>query len=102
MQFVIIAYDGKDEDALARRMAVRQKHLENIVKVKETGHVKSAGGILDDNGKMIGSFLVMEFESREKLDAYLETEPYITGNVWQDIKIEPCNVVIMNDEIVGK
>lgn len=102
MQFVIIAYDGKDEDALARRMAVRQKHLENIVKVKETGHVKSAGGILDNNGKMIGSFLVMEFESREKLDDYLETEPYITGNVWQDIKIEPCNVVIMNDEIVGK
>ena len=25
MQFIIIAYDGKDKDALARRMAVRQE-----------------------------------------------------------------------------
>ena len=50
---------------------------------------------------MISSFQVMEFDSREKLDAYLKSEPYITGNVWQDVKIESCNVVIMNDEVVG-
>lgn len=102
MQFLITAYDGKDEGALDRRMAVRPKHIENMGKVKESGHVKSAGGILDDNGKMIGSFLVLEFDSRDKLDAYLETEPYISENVWQDVKVEPCNVVIMNDEVVGK
>lgn len=30
-----------------------------------------AGGMLDDDGKMIGSLLVMEFENREQLDEYL-------------------------------
>ncbi len=102
MQFVITAYDGKDPGALERRMAVRQNHLENILKVKETGSVLCAGGILDEAGRMIGSVLVMDFPTREALDAYLAGEPYITGKVWQEIKIEPCNVVIMKDEKVGK
>ena len=28
MQFLVIAYDGTDDLALARRLAVREKHLE--------------------------------------------------------------------------
>ncbi|MBQ9662829.1 MAG: hypothetical protein IJV40_06730 [Oscillospiraceae bacterium] len=102
MQFMIIAYDGKDQDALARRMSVRPRHLENITSVKERGRVICAGGITDSTGSPVGSFLIMEFDTREMLDEYLASEPYVTGNVWKDIKIETCNVVIMNDEIVGK
>ena len=33
-----------------------------------------AGGMLDDDGKMIGSLLVMEFENREQLDGLTSTE----------------------------
>lgn len=102
MQFIIKAYDGTDEGALARRMQARPAHLENIQKVKANGRVVCAGGLLDDNGKMIGSFLVMEFENRQMLDAYLETEPYVCCNVWQNITVERCNAVIMNDELVNK
>jgi len=94
MQFIITAYDGTDPDALTRRMSVRPRHLEGIARVKEEGHVICAGGILDDEGQMKGSFLIMEYASREELDNYLEKEPYVTGNVWQDIRIESCNVVI--------
>ena len=39
MQFIIFAYDGKDEDALSRRMKVRPQHLENMEKLKAEGHV---------------------------------------------------------------
>lgn len=102
MQFLITAYDGKDEGALARRMAVRGDHLQNIQKVKEKGSVRSAGGILNEAGQPIGSFLAMEFATRELLDEYLATEPYVLHNVWQDIQVVPCNVVILNDEMVGK
>ena len=28
------------------------------------------------------------------LDAYLAEEPYVTGDVWRDIVVETCNVVI--------
>ena len=34
------------------------------------------------------------FDSEDELNKYLETEPYMTGDVWKDITIEDCNVVI--------
>lgn len=101
MQFIIKAYDAKDDQALERRMNARAEHLANIRRVKETGSVICAGGITEA-GKPIGSFLVMEFETRALLDAYLASEPYIRSNVWQDITVDTCSVVIMNDEMVGK
>lgn len=102
MQYIIKAYDAKDEHALERRMNARPDHLANIKKVKETGSVVCADGITDETGKPIGSFLVMDFATRALLDAYLASEPYIRCKVWQDITVDTCNVVIMNDEMVGK
>lgn len=102
MQFIIYAYDATDEGALDRRLAIRPEHLANMEKVKEKGHVICAGGLLNADKKMIGSFLVLEFETRKLFDEYLESEPYIKNNVWEEIKIETCNVVIVNDEKVGK
>lgn len=102
MQFIVYAYDATDEKALERRMAVRPDHLENIKKVKEKGSVICAGGLTNDDGKVIGSFLVMEFANKELFIEYLESEPYIKHGVWDEVKINTCNVVIMNDEKVGK
>jgi len=98
MQFLITAYDG--ENMLEHRMEVRSRHLENIAKVN--GRVICAGGLLDDEGKMKGSALVMEFASRELLDEYLATEPYITEKVWERVEVENMNVVILEGEKVGK
>lgn len=99
MQFMITAYDGTDSEAMERRMKARPLHLANITKVKD-GKVVCAGGILNEEGAMTGSFLIMDFPSREAFDAYLSTEPYNTGGVWQEIKVETCHVAIMNDEPV--
>ena len=98
MQVIIRAYDG--ENTLEKRMAVRLRHLENMAKVK--GRVICAGGLLDEEGKMKGSALVMEFESKDLLDEYLDSEPYITEHVWEKVIVEPMNVVILNGEKVGK
>ena len=98
MQFIIRAYDGKD--MLDRRMEVRPRHLENMGRVN--GKVICAGGLLDDTGKMKGSVLVMEFENRAGLDAYLASEPYIAEHVWERVEVESMNVVIVNGEKVGK
>ncbi len=38
--------------------------------------------------------MIMDFDSRQQLDEYLKTEPYMTNNVWQQVTIETCNVVI--------
>jgi len=98
MQFIIKAYDGKN--MLERRMAVRARHLENMASVK--GMVICAGGLLDEDGKMKGSALIMDFESRDLLEEYLRTEPYIIEHVWEKVEVEPMNVVIVNGEKVGK
>lgn len=98
MQFVVNAHDGKN--MLEKRMEVRPRHLENMTRNKE--HVVCAGGILDEAGKPIGSVLVLDFESRDQLDAYLAGEPYIIEKVWEDVRVEPLNVVIVKGEKVGK
>ena len=90
MQYIIKAYDG--EGMLDKRMAIRPRHLEGIERIKE--HVICAGGLLDDEGKMKGSVLIMEYENREQLDEYLANEPYVQENVWQKIEVERMNVVI--------
>ena len=96
MQFLIRAYDG--EGKLDRRMEVRPRHLEGMKKLSE--HIISAGGLLDDDGKMKGSALIIDFGSRKELDDYIANEPYVVENVWEKVEIEPINVVIANS--VGK
>ncbi|MBQ0000427.1 MAG: hypothetical protein KBT01_02660 [Clostridiales bacterium] len=102
MKFFITAYDGTDEHALDRRMSVRPDHLAGMNALMEKKQVVCAGGITSEEGKMIGSFLIMDFESREKLDEYLKNEPYVLHNVWQNIKVEHCNPVIVDNAIAGK
>ena len=97
MQYIIKAYDG--ENMLERRLAVRPRHLENMAKAP--GKVICAGGLLDDAGKMKGSVLIMDFESKELLRQYLDSEPYIKEQVWGNVEVEPINVVIVNGEKVG-
>ena len=93
MQFVLIAYDGTDEGALARRMAAREAHLKLGKEMHESGKWLYAAGILNDEGKMIGSMIVCEFESKKEMEKqWLSREPYIDGKVWQKIDIQRIQV----------
>jgi uncharacterized protein YciI len=84
---------------LDKRMEVRPRHLEGM---KALGRqIIAAGGLLDEDGKMKGSALVMEFENRAALDEYLAHEPYVCEGVWQKIVVEPMNVVLVNGEKRG-
>lgn len=98
MQYVIKAYDG--ENMLEKRMQVRAAHLENLKTID--GKILCGGGLLDENGNMKGSVLVLDVDDKSKLDAYLESEPYIKSGVWQKIEVDPMNVVIVSGEKVGK
>ena len=94
MQFLVKAYDG--ERMLDKRMEVRPRHLEGM---KALGtKIICAGGLLDDEGRMKGSALVMEFENRAALDDYLKNEPYVVEGVWKKVEVEMMNVVLVNGE----
>ena len=90
MQFMIKALDG--EGKLAKRMEVRPRHLEGMEKLRS--NIICAGGLLDDEGIMKGSVLILDFLSRAELDAYLAAEPYVVEHVWEKIEVETMNVVI--------
>jgi uncharacterized protein len=92
-QFVIIAYDGTDEGALQRRMHVREAHLENVRKLKAAGSFIEGGAVLNENGQMTGSVVLVAFPSRKELDAWLSADPYVTGGVWQQIEVKPFRCV---------
>ena len=77
-------------------MKVRGEHLEKIEILKRKGEFLAGGAILDNNGKMIGSMIVYEFPDRNTLDEKLKDEPYLTGNVWQKVEIQPFRMAIIN------
>jgi uncharacterized protein YciI len=90
MQFIIRAQDHKD--SLERRMAVRQAHVDLLDKLKAQGRMLYGVALLDEAGNMCGSTIICDFPSRADVDAYLKTEPYVTGGVWEKIDVTPCKV----------
>ena len=94
MQFLVKTYDGPD--MLEKRMAVRPRHLEGMKALGK--QIIAAGGLLDEDGKMKGSALIMEFADCAALDEYLASEPYVVEGVWEKIEVECMNVVLVNGE----
>ena len=92
MQFLILGYDGTDEEALTRRMAAREEHLALGETMRQEGKLLFATAILNDEEKMIGSMLVVNFNSRSELDSWFQREPYVTGRVWERTEIRRCKV----------
>ena len=92
MNYSVIGYDGTDDQALERRAAVRDQHLEMANKLKAEGKVLYAVAMLNDSQDMIGSVYIVNFETREELDKWLEVEPYVVGKVWEKIDIKVCKV----------
>ena len=90
MQFLAIARDYAD--ALDRRMAVREEHIARGNDMRDRGELLFAVAILDEDSRMIGSLYVLNMASRQKVNEWLKSEPYVTGNVWENIEVLPCRV----------
>jgi uncharacterized protein len=91
-QYLITAYDGTDENALDRRMNIRPFHLEGAKKLKENGNFIIGGAMLNDDGKMIGSTMILQFENPEELQHWIDSEPYIQQGVWEKFEVKPFRV----------
>lgn len=91
MQFVTIGLDGTDEEASARRQAVRQEHIKHGDELLASGNLRYGAALPHDDGTMKGSMYVMDFPSEKELHAYLKNEPYVVAKVWKDISIHRSN-----------
>ncbi|MCB0319870.1 MAG: hypothetical protein KDD60_03025 [Bdellovibrionales bacterium] len=92
-EFLIVAYDGTDSEAMERRLRNRQAHLDGVKVLREKGNFINGGALLNDAGEMIGSSLFAKFSSRAELDEWLKTDPYVTGGVWQHIEVKRVRLV---------
>ena len=91
-QYLITAYDYTDAGALERRMAVRPHHLDGARDLRTKGNLIVGGAILNEHCNMIGSSMIVQFETEEELEAWKQHEPYITQKIWETVDIKPFKV----------
>jgi uncharacterized protein YciI len=90
MQFLVTGRDSTDEGALDRRLAARPDHIAICDELFKSRKLIFGVALQDDSGKMIGSSMVFDVESRTELDDLLEAEPYIQQKVWETVDVQPC------------
>ena len=91
-QFLILADDFKDPDALNRRLAVRTQHLIRMREEKAKGNFIIGGAKLNELGNMHGSMLIVKLEDEASVRRWIDEDPYITGKVWENVEILPFKV----------
>lgn len=89
MLYVIHAYDHTDEEAPQRRLTARPLHFDRARKLRADGNLVVGGALLSPEGQMIGSMMLVDFAEEASLNAWLETDPYVTGRVWDKIDVKP-------------
>ncbi len=92
MQFAIIAYDGEDNKAFERRQSSRDAHLMLAKQMKNAGKLLYAAALINEQGKMHGSIMVLDMPNREEIDKWLKSEPYVINEVWEKIEVKECKV----------
>lgn len=91
-QYLVTAFDYKDEGAAGRRMNTRPAHLEMMRQLKRTDNYILGGAILDDAGNMIGSSILLQFDNDLQVSAWLAIEPYMLEKVWEKVDFKPFRI----------
>lgn len=83
---IVIARDGDDDGAPARRMAARGAHLARVGPFAADGTLLFGGAILDaPDGRMTGSVAVTRHATHDTARRFWADDPYVKGDVWRDM-----------------
>jgi uncharacterized protein YciI len=91
MAWLILAFDGTDAAAPARRLAARDAHVGFITAEAAAGRLLLGLPLHDEQARSLGSLMVIAGD-RAALDAYLAAEPFATSGVWQRIETHPFRI----------
>ena len=89
MLIALIAHDKPG--ALALRMENRQAHLAYI---EETGVVAQAGPLLDAQGQMAGSLVVLDVPDMAAAETWAANDPYAKAGLFADVQLHSWKRVI--------
>lgn len=91
--FVVTCTDN--DGTLEKRLAIRPEHLERLQKLDDEGRLIVAGAMPKDptnpQAGFYGSTIIVDFESREALDAWLQEEPFLLEGIYAKIEVKPFN-----------
>jgi len=90
MLIALIAHDKPG--ALALRMENRQAHLAYI---EETGVVAQAGPLLDAQGQMAGSLVVLDVPDMAAAENWAANDPYAKAGLFADVQLNAWKRVIV-------
>ncbi|EXF57226.1 YciI family protein [Acinetobacter radioresistens] len=83
------------EGTVEKRLATRPQHIERLQKLNDEGRLIVAGAMpkdpADPQAGFYGSTMIVEFDSREALDAWLKEEPFLKAGVYAHIDVKPFN-----------
>ena len=89
MLFALIARDKPG--AIETRLANRAAHLDYVT---QSGVVRQAGPLLNNDEEMIGSLLILDVEDRAAAESWAAGDPYSKAGLFQDVELIPWNKVI--------
>ncbi len=89
MRFALMTKDKPG--ALQTRMDNREAHLTYIA---ETGVVEMAGPVLDDDGQMCGSLIVLEVADLAAAQVWADNDPYAKAGLFSDVTLRAWKKVI--------
>ena len=89
MRFALMTKDKPG--ALQTRMDNREAHLAYIA---ETGVVEMAGPVLDDDGQMCGSLIVLDVEDMAAAQAWADNDPYAKAGLFETVTLRAWKKVI--------
>ena len=97
MLYAIISEDV--ENSLAKRLAVRPKHLQRLQELQDAGRLVLAGphpAIDSENpgdAGFSGSLVVAEFTSLEAARQWADSDPYLEAGVYAKVIVKPFKKV---------
>lgn len=83
------------EGTVEKRLAIRPQHLARLEQLNAEGRLIVAGAMPKDPANpqagFYGSTIIVDFDSREALDAWLQDEPFLKEGIYSHIDVKPFN-----------
>ena len=91
--FVVSCTDH--EGTVVTRLATRPQHIARLQQLNDEGRLIVAGAMPKDPSNpqagFYGSTIIVDFETREALDTWLQEEPFLKEGVYSHIDVKPFN-----------
>lgn len=78
-------------NALQTRLDTRPTHVAFLERLNEEGKLALAGPFLGDDGKPMGSLVIVEADSPEAAKALSDADPYAAAGLFASVEIRQWN-----------